>query len=459
MSRVAVIGGGITGLAAAHYLKGRVDVLVLEAGARPGGKFATIDLHGTVFESGPDSWLASAPHVEQLAAAVGLGDELVAPAVFGAHVWLDGELKRVPRTFTFGMPTSPAAALRSGVLSRLGAVRTGADLVLPGPLAGPDVSIADFVRHRFGAEVLEKLVDPLLAGTRAGRAEEISLAAAVPQIDALAREHRSLMRGLARSERRGERNGGPPPFLAPRAGMRRLIEALENDVTNGAEIRTGTSVERIERRGGAYRVHSAAGDAVEADALVLTVPAYAAAAMLRNLNPGAAGDLAGIEYASVATAAFVFPPGSVTLPLDASGLLVPSRERRTLAAATWFSRKWPNLAPADGRIVLKAFAGRAMGDTEVGMDDDRLVAALLDDLSAAVDIRARPGATQLTRWARALPQYAVGHLERIQRIESALESTPGIALAGSAYRGSGISDCVKTAGRAAERLTASGALP
>ncbi|MGH2777740.1 MAG: protoporphyrinogen oxidase [Actinomycetota bacterium] len=449
--RVVVVGGGITGLAVAHRLKGRAEVMVIESAERPGGKFDTIDLDGITFERGPDSFVAREQFVPRLAEEVGLGGQLVAPAIFGAQIWSGGKLKRVPGDFVFGMPGSPLAALRSGMLTPFGALRAGADLALPGPLTGPDVSVGEFVRRRFGNEVLEKLVDPLLAGTRAGRADEISLAAAVPQIDALARANRSLVRGLTRARRRGHTAAGPPPFLAPRAGMRSLIEALEDDLAGTVQLRTSATVTRIERAGDGYSVHLD-GVAVEAGTVVLAVPAYSVADILRDLNPQASGELARIPYATAATAALVFPPGSLTIPSGVSGMLVPSGEHRTLAAATWFSSKWPHLAPSDGRIVVKAFAGRAAGDATSKLDDERLVAALVNDLGAAMGVNAAPLATHLTRWERALPQYEVGHLVRVERVEAALRATPGIMLAGAAYRGSGISDCVKSAERAAQQV-------
>jgi protoporphyrinogen/coproporphyrinogen III oxidase len=457
--RVIVVGGGITGLAAAHRLKEQADLVVVEAGDHFGGKFDTKRFDGVTFESGPDSFVAREPHMTTLADDVGLGDQLVSPAIFGAHVWTRGELKRVPSNFVFGMPTSPWAAFRSGLLSGRGSLRTLGDLLLPGPLSGPDVSVGDFVRRRFGPEVLERLVDPLLAGTRAGRAEDISLAAALPQIDGLARNHRGLARGFAASKRTGAGVVGPPPFLAPRQGMSRLIEALIDDLSGNVDLRTSARARRIEFDADRYRLHLEGGRSVDGNAVILAVPSFVAATLLGELNPLAAAELRTIPYASVATACLIWPPGSVSLPRNVSGVLIPTGEGRTLAAATWFSQKWPHLAPADGRIVVKAFAGRAQGDAEVDLDDDRLLAALLDDLSAILPVEARPLTGYVVRWSRALPQYDVGHLHRVQRIEESLRATPGILLAGPAYRGTGISDSVKSALLASDRIERGAALP
>jgi oxygen-dependent protoporphyrinogen oxidase len=245
--------------------------------------------------------------------------------------------------------------------------------------------------------------------------------------------------------------------------MRSLIEALVDDLSDPArspvELRTGAVAEQIERRGSGYRVLIRGGAPVDGGALILAVPAHVAAELLAELNPLAAAELRGIDYASAATACFIWPPGSVDVPPETSGLLVPSRQRRPLAGATWFSQKWPHLCPSDGRIVVKAFAGRAAGDDEPHPEDDRLLAALLDDLGSAVAVRARPLVARLVRWPRALPLYAVGHLDRVDRIEAALGTTLGILVAGAAYRGSGISDSVKSAQIAADRIAHPAALP
>lgn len=450
LGTVVVVGGGITGLAATHALAGRCRVVLLEAEHRLGGKIRSDRLDDIVVDAGPDSFVRRDSATE-LCRALGLGDRLIEPAVFGAFIWAGGKLKRAPSHFFYGMPASPTAALRSRILSPLGALRAGMDLVLPGPLKGPDVSIASFVRRRFGSEVLERLVDPLLAGTRAGRSDELSLAAAVPQINALARKHRSLVLGLSKAKRAGARVAGPPPFLSLEGGMDELVDALARSLRSISDIRTSTSVTAIEQKGDRFVARTPSGP-IESEAIVLAVPTHAAATLLAPIAPAAASTLSPIVYASAVTATLVYEPRAFSPPEGGSGLLVASGEHRTLAAATWYSRKWPRRAPADGRIVVKCFAGRAAGDEQLGLDDDELVHRMAADLGTALQSDATPIATSLVRWERALPQYAVGHLERVAAAEAALP--PGIALAGAGYRGSGLPDCIESAAGAAQAVLA-----
>lgn len=440
---VVVVGGGVSGLTVAHRLAGRAEVTLVEPG-HVGGKVLTTTLDGIRFEAGPDSFLAREPWVTDLCAELGLGDQLIAPAVFGAVIAIGNKLRRAPGDFAFGMPATPLASLRSRILSPLGALRAGADLVLPGPLRGPDVSVGAFVRRRFGREVLARLVDPLLAGTRAGLPTDISLAAALPQIDALARRHRSVTVGLSRARRAGAQLGATPPFLTLRSGMCRLPEVLAQRVAERAEV-LAVACETIERLRGRFRVRLDAGEAVEATDLVLAVPAHVAAELLAGVNPEAAATVSTIRYASVAVAGLVFPPGGFDPPADSSGLLVPTGAGRALAAATWLSRKWPHTAPADGRVVVKCFAGRGPGDPAVDLDDEALLEAMRRDLAELVGGSAAPLTSTLVRWPRGLPLYSVGHLDRVTRAEAELAATPGLHLAGAGYRGSGLPDCVRRA--------------
>ena len=447
---VAVIGGGISGLVAAHRVAQRGHrVVLLEAAGRAGGKVLTEKLDGITIEAGPDSFLAREPWAVDLCKEVGLADQLVEPAIFGAQVWTPSGLRRLPPEFPFGLPSSPVAAMRSRVLSPLGALRASADLLTPGPLTGPDVSIGSFVRRRFGTEVLDRLVDPLVAGTRAGRADDVSLAAAAPQIDAMARSNRSVIMALRSARRRGSLGAGPPPFLALRGGMQKLVDRLVEELHGHGEVRTSTPVEELRRRpDGSYFVGLPFGDSIKADAVVIATPAYAAARLLKTLNPVAAAELRQISYASVVSIILVYDSTRHTW-LEGSGMLVPSSANKTLAACSWYSKKWPHHA-ADGRLVIRCFVGRAAQEAATELPDEDLVAIVTRELDDAIGPPDRLLRSRVTRWDRGLPQYSVGHLDQVRRIEKALETTPGIALAGAAYRGSGLPDCIKTGDEAAQ---------
>ena len=448
MSRVAVIGGGIAGLAAAHYLaKSGAEVVVLESSDRLGGKVLTERHEGLTVEAGPDSFLDREPAAASLCRELGLGADLVSPDRFGALVWTGTKLARLPAGFPHGIPSSPYRGWRSGLLSGWGALRACADLLNPRPVSGPDTSLGAFVAHRFGSEVLENLIDPVLAGTRAGGAESLSLAAATPVIDSLARRNRSLIAGL-----RGQDPSGPPPFLAVGGGMDRLVERLAAVLGDSVEVRTGARVAGIARSTRGFELQLANGGTLEAQGVILTVPAFGAAAILAQLSPRAAAQLATIQYASVASVTLVYPEGSWTPPEGTSGLLVSRAARATLAACSWTSHKWPDTAPADGSLVMRCFAGRSGADPVLQAPDDELARRLAANLSAALGLDASPLRWRVTRWERGLPQYAVGHLERVAAAERALEAHPGVALAGAGYRGSGLPDCIRQGQEAAGRM-------
>lgn len=450
---VAVIGGGITGLATAHALTrsgASLRVVLFEASDRLGGKVLTADIEGVPVEAGADSFLDRDPSVRRLCDDVGLGAELEAPDVFGAQVYVAGALRPLPSPAVYGVPATFPALLRAQALGPGAKARALADLLSPRPLRGPDISVETFVSQRLGRAVVERLVDPMLAGTRAGVTSQLSLGAALPQIDAVARQNRSLIRGLSRALRIGDIDRGAPPFLAVRGGMSRLIERLRTRLSPNVELHTGAPVTGIISRGTpSYTVHVGT-DEVEVDALVLAVPAFAAAPLLHGIVPEVSGELAAIRYASVASVALLYPSGDLRVPSGFSGMLVPSSARRTLAAATWFTHKW-SWARGETDIV-RAFVGRADRHPALDLDDAALIAEITEDLRALAGVSAKPRTSHVTRWDRGLPQYEVGHLDRVHRIERALASHPRIALAGAALRGSGIPDCVASATAAAERV-------
>jgi oxygen-dependent protoporphyrinogen oxidase len=310
--------------------------------------------------------------------------------------------------------------------------------VLPGPLSGPDVAVGPFIRKRFGSEVLERMVDPILAGTRAGDPDKLSLSACMPQIDQAARAKRSVMSGLPRAS-------GPPPFLAPKGGMSRLIDALAASLED-TDVRMNQPVRAVHPGADGYRLTLDDGE-IDARSLVLAVPAPAAADLVHDFAPDAAQGLRELTHASVAAVTLVYPSGALTLPSGTSGFLVPNEAGRLLSAGTWWSLKWPDSTPPD-RTVVRAFVGRSSGDAAVEDDDEALIEKAAREIARLVGTRAGHVAGAVHRWPKGLPQYEVGHAERIEGIERALYPHPGVILAGADYRGTGIPDCVRQ-GRAA----------
>lgn len=438
--RVAVVGGGISGLATAFALQQRgLTPTVFESSPDPGGKIRATEVDGIRVEEGPDSFLPRDDRPLALLRALGLEDDLVPPAVFGAYIWLNGRLRRLPPGSPYGIPRSPGEARRAGLLSPKGAARASLERFWPRPLSGPDISIGELVRKRFGAETAENMVDPLLAGVRGGRLDRISLAAAAREVDALARQNRSITVALGRQGSPSE-----PRFLAPLGGMGRIITTLHARIEDVRLSRPVTSLEG-----------SADGVVIDGtesfDAAVLAVPTEAAAAIVERIDPRVASLLRTIEHASVASVALVYPAGATAIPTGGSGFLVPTSERMTLAACTWYSTKWPVEAPSD-RIVLRAVAGRAGEDPALSLDDDTLVDRIHHDLVTTMGIDTAPIGSRVTRWDRSIPQYAVGHLTVVDEIESRLAAAGPVFVTGAGYRGSGIPDCIAQADRAADAI-------
>ena len=450
---VAVVGGGVAGLAAARDLTvgDVVDVVLVEASDRLGGMIATSEFAGRPVDEGADAFLARVPHAIDLCRELGLDGDLVSPAVGSALVWSRGALRRIPEGIVLGVPTDFHALARSGVVSFGGAARAAADLVLPGRARAGDESVGALVRRRMGDEVAELLVDPLLGGINAGDADRLSLAASAPQI-AEAATHRSLAAGLRAQRRRaGAPQPGQPVFHALPEGMQRLTDALAAAVT-GADVRLGTRVTSLARTAGRYRLDLDAGPAVDADAVVLAAPAWEAARLVRPLAAGAATALEGVEYASVVLVTMALPRSAVAHDLDASGFLVPRPNGCLMTACSFASTKWAHLA--GDPVVLRVSAGRFGDERALDLDEGALVDALVAELGEMLGVGAFPTEVRVRRWPRAFPQYTPGHLERVAAIERELAAAaPGVALAGAAYRGVGIPACIAQ-GRAAAAAAA-----
>lgn len=455
--RVAVVGGGITGLAAAYFLqRAGADVTLLEAGDRLGGKIRTQELGGVPVEAGPDTFLARVPEAVELCRELGLGDELVAPATGKAFLFIGGRLRPLPERHVLGVPTALRPLLRSRVLSPAGAARAALDVVLPRSRYGDDPSVADVVGRRMGRQVVDRLVDPLVGGIHAGRADRLSLAStARPLADAAARS-RSLALGLRSRSRSGGPTTGPdgPVFLAVAGGLERLVDRLRQVLTDKTDIRVATAVTGLERTESGWRLACRPGPPVEVDACVVTTPAPLAARLVENVAPTAASQIAGIRYASVAVTTLAYQPAALPGPLEGSGYLVPRVEGRLHTACTFSTTKWPALT-GSGLVLVRVSAGRDGDDRPAQLDDGELVARLHGEVAEAIGARAAPVASLVTRLPGSFPQYDVGHAARVEAIDAALASAaPGVVVAGAAYRGLGIAACIGQARAAADGLAA-----
>ncbi|GAA1958663.1 protoporphyrinogen oxidase [Kitasatospora viridis] len=450
LPKVVVIGGGITGLAAAAELSGaaggpaRARVVLREAADRVGGKLHGGEVGGIRVDLGAESMLARRPEAVELARAVGLGEAITAPTGAKAAVWTRGRLRPLPGGQLMGVPGDLAALAASGVLTEEGLRRVHDER--PAEL-GEDVAIGAYLAERLGQEVVDRLVEPLLGGVYAGRAEEISLRAAVPQLLALARGGGSLVEGVHKMLDRP--SAGGPVFAGLPGGLGTLPVAVAEACRRaGAELRLGSPVGELRRTPDGWLVDGEAFDAV-----LLAVPAPVAARLLAREAPAAAAELAAVEYAGMALVTMAFRRADLPEPPPGSGFLVPPVDGRSIKAATFSSQKWGWLAEsAPDAFVLRTSLGRYREEAALDLDDAELVARSLADLREAVGLTAVPYATEVTRWRAGLPQYPVGHLDRIARIRTAARELGGLALAGAAFDGVGIPACVGSARRAVEDL-------
>ena len=463
---VAVVGGGIAGLAAAHELADRpgVTTTVLEASDRLGGKVHTAPFADTRLDTGPDAFLARRPEAVQLCRELGIEDRLEAPATGEAWLWVRGRLRPVPRGTLLGVPTDLASVARTGVLSPQGLVRLAVAPLLArrrDPLgADEDVPIGEVVRWSLGDEVHERLVDPLVGGINAGDTDALSIDAVAPQLAAAARRSADLSAG-ARSVQAAApvaAPGGPAPvFYGLPGGMAGLVDALGSRLhAAGVVVRVGAPAHALDREDGSWVVRTGAGD-VPADAVILASPAPVGAALLAPLDEAVATTLGGITYASVALVALEWPRQAIPHLPAGSGFLVPRGEGRLMTACSWSSSKWTHLRAESGRVLLRVSAGRADDHRARAMDDRELEARLRLELRDAMGITTPPVAVRVTRWDDAFPQYAPGHLARMAAAEAGLAARlPGVALAGAALRGVGLPACIGS-GRAAARSVLEGA--
>ncbi len=472
---VVVVGGGIAGLTAAYFLRDEpVRVTVLEGSPRLGGKLAVSEVAGIAVDEGAEALLTRRPEGTDLIREAGLGDGLETPGTTSSAIWTRGALRPLPRRQFMGVPADLADLARSGVLSADGLARARHDLDLPVTERDGDTAVASYVGARFGPEVVDRLVDPLLGGVYAGRSEDLSFEATLGPLAAAARSHRSLAEAagsLIPAPDPGRPR--PPVFTTLAGGLGTLPAAVA--AASGAAIRTRATVRELARTPAGWRLvvgSAAAPEEIQADAVVLALPARPADRLLGGVAgaAGAAAALGGIEYASMAIVTLAYPrsrfpagqaaqaapgipasSGGATPPR--SGYLVPAVDGRAVKAVTFSTVKWPHLLdPADPVDLVRCSVGRIGEEALLQRDDRDLAALAAAELAEATGASGAPIDARVTRWGGGLPQYMVGHLDRVAAIRAGVAAEPGLAICGAALDGVGIPACVATSRAAADQI-------
>lgn len=443
MRDVVVVGGGIAGLVAAHDLaRGGLDVLVVEGSPQIGGKLRQETVAGCAVDVGAEAMLARRPEGIEFAAELGV--DLAHPTGARSQIWSRGALRPMPRSL-MGVPFDLADLAVSGILSEEGLARARQEKA-PTDLAAADISVGDLIAARLGDELVDRLVEPLLGGVYAGHARELSTAAAVPQLLAMAR------RGPLLDHTAAATPSDAPVFATVPGGMGRLPDLVV--AAGGFEVRTSTALRRIRRAGPAWELEvgsAASPQTLTAQRIVLATPAAPTARLLGEVAPEAASELAEIDSASVAVITHAFRATDIPDALaDVSGFLVPPVEGRAIKASTFSFAKWAWVRDLDpDLLVLRTSLGRHREEATLQAPDEALVRLSLSELAALAGITADPVDSHVQRWGGGLPQYAVGHVERIARVREAIGEVAGLEVCGAAYDGVGIPAVIGSARRAA----------
>lgn len=458
---VVVVGGGVSGLAAAWYLSqgsggARASVTVLESSDRFGGKLAVSDFGGVSMDTGAEALLATRPEAMNLCRELGL--ETVAAATTQAAIHSRGRLRRIPPGLLTGVPTDLRKLAASGILSIPGLLRIPLDHVLPRTVLHGDISVGDYVTTRLGSEVTARLVEPMLGGVYAGRAEDLSLQMTVPALYRAAGQRRSAIDSAATVLEAGRRTMGPrkgPVFVGLEGGVGRLPVELASVLRNrDVELHTGAVVQQVRRRAAKWDVVVGDGRgryvSHTADAVLFATPAPVTGQLLAGVSQAAADELTSIEYADVAIVTLGYPAQEAR-GLQGSGFLVPPVEGFTVKGVTYSSAKWDwvgrqaDSQAQDGLFILRASVGRAGDPLVTQATDQELIRRAADDLASLVGLPRRPVLESVTRWEQGLPQYAVGHRTRVADVREWLQNTPGLAVCGAAYEGVGVAACIGSA--------------
>ncbi len=473
MLNVIVIGGGMAGLAAAYKVRRAVaveghdvSVTLLEKDPRLGGKIATEVVDDFIIDGGPDSFLTEKPALHRIAELLGMGDQKLPSDESRKKTWILArrKLHEMPDGVMMFAPTKFVPFATTGLFTPMGKARMGMDLVIPKKRVAEgelnDETLESFVVRRMGRECLDRLAEPLVGGVHASDPAVMSLAATFPRLLEMEQRHGSLMLAFLESRRKIEemrRKYPPKPgvpmrtfFSSFKGGMQQLTDAMA-DAIGRDDIQTGTAVVRLERSGSAWRVALADGAVLEADAVIVATEGWAALGLVKDVSPVAAHALAGISHSSSATVSLGFDSEDIGFDLNAFGVLCPQAEHRSLMAATYSSTKWPGRAPAD-HTLMRGFVGGPHNQEIVQKSDDELVSIVTAELRDILGLRRDPVFARVYRWIAGMPQYTLGHLERVATIQTEMETIPGLALAGGSYTGVGLPNCAESGEAAASKV-------
>ncbi|KAB8139011.1 protoporphyrinogen oxidase [Gracilibacillus oryzae] len=461
MKHITIIGGGIAGLTAAYYLQKQIkekhlpyQVTLLEASERLGGKIKTERRDGFTIERGPDSFLIRKQSAERLAREAGLGDQLVTNGTGKSYILVDGKLHSMPQGSFMGIPTQVKPFLFSDLFSLSGKLRAGFDFVLPKGEPKEDQSLGKFFRRRFGDELVENLIEPLLSGIYAGDIDDLSLMATFPNFYQLEQKHRSLVRGLQQTMPKPKTSPGKKRsmFYSLKDGLQSLVEAIEEMLDDNV-VRKNTVVKQIEKAGEQYTLTLSDHRTIRSDAVMVATPFNTMKKMLGNYD--FVSSLEDMKATSVANVALAFDQSAIKEDIDGTGFVVSRNSDYRITACTWTHKKWPETAAPEGMALLRCYVGRPGDESVVDLSDEALEKIVLSDLNKIMKIEGTPRFSVVSRWENAMPQYGIGHKAKVDKLEKDIaENLPGLFVAGSSYRGIGIPDCIDQGEAAVEQILA-----
>lgn len=465
MKRIAIIGGGISGLSAAYYLEKQrqagadLEYVLFERTPKLGGVLRTDRVEGCLVEAGPDSFLTEKPWALTLCRELGLGDQIIGSndADRKTYILVKGRLIEMPDGLMFMVPTKILPTLLSPLFSISTKLHMAEEFFRKPKPVNSDETVASMVERHFGAEMVDRLADPLLAGVYGGDAGDLSVRAVLPRFAEMEARHGSLSRGMLESRRKmAQMMKGrvkPPLFSSLKDGMQQMVDALIERIPASA-ARTNCDVSSLRYTGEQWQLTGSGFHNVPTsnfDAVVLAAPASAAGRLLQAGHPDLASELSGINYSSSVTVTLIYTRADVAKLPPGFGFLVPRSEKRRMLACTFVHNKFPHRAPA-GRAIIRGFLGGTRDEAVLSLSEEEILRTVRDELAQILHLSAEPLAAQVYKWPRAMAQYSPGHLERVVRIERLRDALPGLALAGNAFRGIGVPDCIRSGMEAAERV-------